>query len=269
MKLKTGWISALASIAVLIPAANAAAITNGQADDGRHPYVGALVSYDEAGKYLICTGTLVAPKVFVTAAHCLVDEPEDLYVSFDEFVGAPDVGPEVQLYHGQAKGHPLFEDETAPGDTHDIAVVVLDEAVRGIRPALLPKRNLLEKLDRHDLGDNFRYTSVGYGREGQEDGEFFGGGGKRFAHSKWLSLESAKLNLDQRGDLGGSCRGDSGGPVLLGGTRILVGIISDGDPNCEESSVNYRVDTKSALSFVDRIIKTVKKSDRKSDRDDD
>jgi secreted trypsin-like serine protease len=259
MKLKTGWLSALASVALLVPVGDAAAITHGQADDGRHPYVGALVSYDDTGKYLICTGTLVAPRVFLTAAHCLVDEPADLYVSFDDFVGAPDVGPDVTLYHGQAKGHPLFEDETAPGDTHDIAVVVLDEAVRGIRPALLPKKGLLDRLDRQGLEDDFGYTSVGYGREGQTDGEFFGGGSRRFASSDWLSLEPAKLTLDQTGDRGGSCRGDSGGPVLLGGTRIVLGIISDGDPLCEESSVNYRVDTRSALSFVERVIKTVRK----------
>jgi hypothetical protein len=259
MKINTGCIAAIASAALLVPTATAGAITNGQADDGRHPYVGALVSYDDTGKYLICTGTLVAPKVFLTAAHCLVDEPSDLYVSFDEFVGAPDVGPEVTLYHGQAIGHPRFEDETAPGETYDIAAVVLDKAVKGIRPALLAKKQLLTKLDRYGLEDDFRYTSVGYGREGQEDGEFFGGGGRRFANSKWLSLEPAKLNLDQRGSLGGSCRGDSGGPVLLGGTRILVGIISDGDPNCEESSVNYRVDTKVADAFLDRLLKSIRR----------
>lgn len=274
MTRKTRFTALLTALAALVPATSASAITNGVADDGRHPYVGALVSYDEYGKFLICSGTLVAPKVFMTAAHCLVDEPNDLYVSFDETVGAPDVGEDVTLYHGQAVGHPRFVDETAPGETYDVAVVVLDEPVKGIRPALLPRVKLLRKLDRMGLEDDLKWTSVGYGREGfdptgGEDGEgsFFGGGSRRFAASEWGSLEAAKLNLLQSETTGGSCRGDSGGPVLLGRTRIAVGIISDGDEFCREQSVNYRVDTKVALKFVERFIK--RNRDRDDDRDDD
>jgi secreted trypsin-like serine protease len=247
-------IAGLAVLATAVPSPSAWAITNGQADEGRHPWVGALVSYDpETGdKYLICSGTLVAPTVFLTAAHCLLDEPSDLYVSFDSFVGAPDVGPEVKLYHGQAFGHPDFVDETAPGDTHDIAVVVLDQPVKRARIALLPAKKTLDHLARHGVTDDIRYGVVGYGREGHDEEGFFGGGSRRFGFSSFDFLEPFKLNLTQAvadGD-GGTCRGDSGGPVFLAKTKIIVGIVSDGDPFCEETSVNYRVDSKPALKFL-------------------
>ena len=247
----------VAVAAAFIPAAPAAAITNGSPDDGRNPYVGGLVSHDpETGeRYLICAGTLISRTVFLTAAHCLVDEPERLEVSFDTFIGAPDVGPGVKLHAGRAIGHPDFEDETAPGDTHDIAVVVLDDPVRGVRTAKLPPVGTLDKLDRAEVLDDFRYRVAGFGREGRDEEGFFGGGSRRFAFSAFRSLEPAKLLLDQTGTTGGTCRGDSGGPVLLGRTRTVVGITSDGDPDCADHGVYYRVDTRSAQAFLRRFVK--------------
>ena len=56
-------------------------------------------------------------------------------------------------------------------------------------------------------------------------------------------------------------RGDSGGPVFLGKTRTVVGIVSDGDPLCQETSVNDRTDTKSALRFVKRFVRQAKQDD--------
>lgn len=262
--------TAATTAAILIPATSAGAITNGQSDEGRNPYVGALVSYDpETGdKYLICTGTLVKSHVFLTAAHCLVDEPSDLYVSFESFVGAPDVEPDVELHHGQAHGHPLFEDETAPGDTHDLAVVILDEPVRGIRPARLPNTNTLDKLNRRDLLARVSFRVVGYGREGFDGENFFGGGSRRFAFSPFASLEPYKLFLSQEGDEGGTCRGDSGGPVLLAETRTVVGVTSDGDPTCQETGVYYRTDTRSARSFLKPFLRGKHKQNRDRDEDD-
>lgn len=256
----TTVLAAIVAAAMGAPAAQA--VVNGQADQGQHPWVGALVSHDpETGeRYLICTGTLISKKVFLTAAHCLVDEPTDfMEVSFDSFVGAPDVGPDVKLYRGKAFGHPKFVDETAPGDTHDIAVVVLDQKVKQAPAARLPERNLLNDLVEWGVADRAKYKVVGYGREGYDAGEdaFFGGGSRRFAFSGFGSLEPFKLNTTQvaaEGE-GGTCRGDSGGPVFLRNTRIIVGIVSDGDPLCQESGVNYRVDTKSARSFLDDFVK--------------
>ena len=50
----------------------ALAITNGTADGNGHPNVGALVA-DSAysdGTWTYCSGTLISPTVFLTAAHC-------------------------------------------------------------------------------------------------------------------------------------------------------------------------------------------------------
>lgn len=246
-----GWLALGGLLMASALPAPASAITNGVDDEGRTPYVGALVTYDDAGKRLICSGTLIAEDVFLTAAHCLLDEPSDLYVSFDPFVGAPDVGPGVTLHHGTAYAHPAFRDETAAGDTHDVAVVVLDEPIEGAPLAVLAPRRTLGKVD----PDAVRLKLVGYGREGRhgKKGSFYGGGSRRRAIGAWDTLQPYKLITDQRGDLGGTCRGDSGGPVLIG--RIVTAVVSDGDPDCRINGINYRVDTASAHAFLDPFLR--------------
>src|SRR5512137_2842344 len=50
------------------------AITFGQPDGTAHPEVGSMVLKAASGTlYQICSGTLIAPKVFLTASHCTVD----------------------------------------------------------------------------------------------------------------------------------------------------------------------------------------------------
>jgi hypothetical protein len=62
-----------------------AAITGGQPDDGRHPHVGGTVLFFPPRNETIvnCTGSLIAPTVFVTAAHCGRDGTRRS-VTFDE-----------------------------------------------------------------------------------------------------------------------------------------------------------------------------------------
>src|SRR5689334_7436399 len=66
-------LAAVLLLAVVLPAAPASAITNGTADGGAHPNVGGLVSETQYsdGTWIYCSGTLVSPTVFLTAAVVL------------------------------------------------------------------------------------------------------------------------------------------------------------------------------------------------------
>src|SRR5829696_6769020 len=133
-------VAAALLLAVLLPAAPASAITNGTADGSAHPNVGGLVSptqYSD-GTWIYCSGTLISPTVFLTAAHC-ADDGERVAVTFDTDYEAGD-----RLYYGTFEADPLYNQSQS--DPHDIAVVVLDTAVRGITPALLPEADSLATL---------------------------------------------------------------------------------------------------------------------------
>src|SRR5687768_13229198 len=138
--------------AVLLPAAPAGAITNGTVDGNGHPSTGGLVSpteYDD-GTWLYCSGTLISPTVFLTAAHC-AEDGERVGVTFDTAYKDGD-----KVYYGTFEADPLYNQ--AQSDPHDIAVVVFDKPIRGITPALLPTANSLSSLPAAQT-----FTSVGYG----------------------------------------------------------------------------------------------------------
>ena len=59
-----------AVVALSLPVASSFAITYGVADGSDHPFVGALVGQFSSGSYPYCSGTLISPTVFLTAAHC-------------------------------------------------------------------------------------------------------------------------------------------------------------------------------------------------------
>src|SRR4051794_41735522 len=63
-------------------AAPAGAITFGTADGNGHPNVGGLVAEQaySGGTWIYCSGTLISPTVFHTAAHCA--EGDRVRVSF-------------------------------------------------------------------------------------------------------------------------------------------------------------------------------------------
>src|SRR5918912_3554950 len=63
---------AAAAAATLLLAGSAGAITYGEPDANGHPEVGAVLApqaYSD-GTWEECSGTLIAPQVFLTAAHC-------------------------------------------------------------------------------------------------------------------------------------------------------------------------------------------------------
>src|SRR5687768_10571845 len=148
-------LSLLVALFLLALAPTAGAITNGTLDGNRHPNVGALLAPEEYsdGTWASCTGTLISPTVFLTAAHCDWGVPR-LAVTFDSVYDA-DTGTE---YWGTWHADPLFRG--AQSDPHDLAVVVFDQPVTGITPARLPAAGSLANLP-----SNQGFTSVGYGAQ--------------------------------------------------------------------------------------------------------
>lgn len=237
--------TAVAVVNVLMVAAPAIAITNGVADGAGHPNVGGLVNtvqYSD-GTWLYCSGTLISPTIFLTAAHC-GNEAERVRVTFDTAYKAGDV-----VYSGTFRADPLYSQSQS--DPHDIAVVVLDHAVKGIAPALLPKRNALSQLSSSQT-----FTPVGYGAYLVTSGP----GGKTYVYNDVRmttvgtlnSINPAWLRISMNATLGngGTCYGDSGGPNFLGDSTTIAATTITGDAVCRSTNVTYRLDTASARTFL-------------------
>lgn len=238
-------------LALLAAAAPAFAITYGTLDNGRHPQTGALVGKFSSGTFPYCSGTLISPTVFVTAAHC-GSGTSRVTISFD---GA--ITDSSTLLPGTFHADPQYNQKQS--DPHDLAVVVLDRPVKGITPARLPAAG---SLGAFSVGAPF--TASGYG-----SGEVvIQPGGpvnpyvdvREYAVSTLNAVNPAWLRLSQNaatGD-GGTCYGDSGGPNFIGAgsseTTTIAGTTITGDALCISSNVIYRLDTPSARNFLGRFV---------------
>jgi secreted trypsin-like serine protease len=209
---------------------------------------------DAAYGYVFCTGTLIAPNVVVTAAHCVTDydwathsvsntsTPEELMVvagvvdawaPADEFVY--DVVDVIvhEGYHTVPSYHP-----TSLGSDHDIAILVLAEAVvdENVAPVnILPMSDVDTKLT---LGTELLIS--GYGTTDPQ-GEVFGGVNYSVnALSGEMTNNEIIVGGPGANGMGAadSCYGDSGGPVYhmgLDGEIFLIGATSRGaDPSTYE-----------------------------------
>ena len=242
-------ILTLTLVAGLVAAAPVGAITFGSVDGAAHPNVGGLVSptqYSD-GTWLYCSGTLIAPKVFLTAAHCAEDNGPAM-VTFDTAYVAGDT-----TYSGTFHVDPLYPGPMS--NPHDVAVVVLDNSVEGITPARLPAAGSLSALPSNQL-----FTSVGYGAHQVTNGP----GGHRYLYDDVRMVATGTLNGTNKTLLrismnpstgnGGTCYGDSGGPNFLGNTDIVAAITITGDAICRSTNVDYRTDTASARAFLSQFL---------------
>ena len=58
-------------------------------------------------------------------------------------------------------------------------------------------------------------------------------------------------NPSETGGLGGSCFGDSGGPVLVNNTNKVVAVVSYGfSLTCHGADYSWRVDTQPSYDFI-------------------
>jgi hypothetical protein len=231
---------------VLLAAAPGGAVIGGTPDDGAHPYVGLV--WSSTG---ICSGSLVSDTLFVTAAHCAADG-EIVGVTLDAAAS-----PGGNFVPGRLTAHPGFCVGCRPGLPgtmgNDVAVVELFGALPASRYAKLPALGASDALP-----PKAALTVVGYGVQG-----FVPGPGGRQPVSNFVRTRATVTlnpgNFSWRNEFlrisaskAGVCFGDSGGPNLVGDT--MVAINSYANQNCAGNTYSFRLDTMSALSFVNGFL---------------
>ena len=210
-----------------VPTGRVASEIIGGAETASHPEVGGLL-YD--GDFL-CSAVLVGPRKLVTAAHCvygLEGDPAPLGAAFAASLeGAPQTGVAGVVVHP----------EYAASPSRDIAIVWLDA------DAPVPPVPWNDALDEGDLGGDVELVGYGDPAFGADDGE-------RLRRTVTLPLEELTATHLRWNTVGaGTCHGDSGGGAFmdLGAGLVLVGVHSEGDPQCAGWGSATRADAFAAF----------------------
>jgi len=258
----------------------AGAITGNYVEDNEHPFVGLVVFYDEQGEFLHrCSGSLLTPTVFLTAGHC-TDETTGATtarVYFQQDAGA-NYDPETEL--DPVSGYPEycaegtlgtlcatsdelynygFDDFASFPDTHDVGLVILDQSIQLDEYGALAAAGSLDGLDTQRGHQELTFTSSGYGLSESNPVHETSFRERLMAQSRLTNLRSHNtggFNLQANGnggDRGGTCSGDSGGPVFYGGfeSNTIVAVTSFGmNEWCRGVDFSYRTDQQAVLNWI-------------------
>lgn len=270
------WV--VAALAALVVAVPAVAITNGQPDDGEHPFVGTILFRQTDGLFS-CSGTLLSSTVMLTAGHCTEFEGEtnsETWVWMDEVVDVEALAnrdrtkPIDDFLNDPANGwiratavpHPEYADFAGFPNTHDVGVVLLSSEVSLDEYGELPTLGQFDFLDRaKGKPEDRRFEVVGYGIQRLVPKKDFQDDWRRFKGDTTLSGSKSSLtdgynfkftNSPGKGTGGsGTCFGDSGGPALWQETNIIAAVTSFGiTPHCTGVDFSYRADIAETLDFV-------------------
>lgn len=173
----------------------------------------------------LCTSTLIAPRVVLTAKHCIVNtSPPAVFVGLGNSVRRNQRYASVIDIRTTA-------DTTIVGE--DIALLFLSQS-----GALQPRRYV--EVPQVLAGESVTLVGFGQQRVGPAG---TGDVGVKMMTRSTVVTESEKEFRTRGPD---TCFGDSGGPVFLDDGRV-AGVVSRGSTNCDGISVYTRVDAFTAM----------------------
>jgi hypothetical protein len=260
---------AVAAMAVAATATSAQAIRYGEPDDGEHPYVGLMLAYDEAEDGTLtplwrCSGTLIDETHFLTAGHCTFGA-DHVEIWFDEDLtnaaahnypaGPGDAG-------GTPYVHPLYDEDAF--FRYDLGMVVLDEAYTGTggQFGALPEQGYLDQFFVARGQNPQLFTAVGYGlqRNMPEPTGLTSALRVRLQATLRIINQDSAFGEKKAGNSvlftnnangGGTCNGDSGGPIFVEGSNVVAAVSSYIlNARCAGTGGGYRVDQPDDLAWL-------------------
>jgi len=281
---RTVWATLIAVVVLAMTATAAYAITGTYVNDYEHPFVGLVVFYDADGEFIWrCSGSLISPTEFLTAGHC-ADTDEGAVtarVYFQQDAGA-NYDPVTQV--DPVSGYPEtcadgtlgtlcatsdeiynygFANFAGFPNTHDVGLVILDQPISMPEYGELPVGDMLSELATARGKKDTVFTASGYGLtySTQEHSAVpnISFRSRLMATSTLVNLKSHitdGYNLQTQGNgdgRGGTCSGDSGGPVFLGllKSKMIVAVTSFGmNSICRGTDFAYRLDRVEVLDWI-------------------
>jgi hypothetical protein len=276
------------TVALVAPAT---AITKTYVKDYDHPYVGLIGFYDEAadGTWTWvhrCTGELIAPRVILTAGHC-TDNGAGGVLAHARIWFQQDAGvhydPATQ--HDPVTGYPDsckgtggdqlgtlcaesslmynygFNNFAGFPNIHDVGIVILSQPITGLGYATLATPGTLDALLKARGTTDTTFTVSGYGISfSAKQGAYAISYRERLEAQETLvnlvshSTDGYSIQLNGNGDSrGGTCSGDSGGPVFYPSTsNQIVAVTSWGMSNagCRGDGWYYRTDRQEVINWI-------------------
>jgi len=262
------------------PATRVSAITGNYQKDFTHDFVGLMVFYTDPDPVTgdifshRCSGSLISPTLMVTAGHC-TQGVETGRVYFQQSV-APNYDPNAfgGLGGDETTGYPylngvtfshtwtfgdIFAGYPVNKDTQDVGVVELDQPYTppsghfGILPGV-------GAIDDYAASSNFKqqllFRTSGYGLSDQDPvpvsfRERLTAPGFLVDSNSGLSEFNLKTSANPSKGKGGSCNGDSGGPVFFEGTNVIAAVVSFGmNAQCKGLDFSYRLDRQPVLDWI-------------------
>lgn len=275
--LKRFTLLAVVAAALVSFAGSAGAITGNFEKDFTHDAVGLLVFYTtpdpETGDPFShrCSGTLISPTVMVTAGHCTegVDEGRVYFAQS----AAPNYDPNAfgGLGGDETTGYPYqngvtfhvadnygFHNFAGYPNTKDVGVVELDTPVTPQNGfGILPQPGQIDRyLAASNAKKEARFTVSGYGLSDRDP--VLVSFRERLQATSYLVNEEApvtdynlKTTANPSQGKGGTCNGDSGGPVYFYGTNVIAAVTSFGmNGQCKGLDFSYRLDRPEVLAWI-------------------